>query len=560
MNFASSKFRRAVFLLTFIGVVLLLGAACTRDEALNSNLENEDGSQHEDHYVEGVLGNWGRLNPLFVDANPVDSDIARLVFAGLVRIASDGSVVSDMAYMPDVDESNTSYTFTLKKDLKWHDGTPVTSRDVFFTINQITGPDFRGSEQASLFWRNLEVEVPDARTIIFKLKAPFSPFLARFATIGILPEHLLRGLSGEDLFNAPFNAFPIGSGPYRINKVTSSSVHFLAWEDYHFGEPEMEKFQIRFYKDLSTALLDIEAKSIQSLYLRDFLSLEDYEKVVRLKGSALYDVQRSGALVLSLNIDKIGYFDDYRVRKAFSLVLDRARIAETVFFGRFNPSASFVVPDSWAYVSEEDVVTSEIGVTSSYQQNLKLANELLSDAGWREHPTTGIRINDENEEFNFIIRTDHDPAHSKLALEIAKHLELLGVRTSVATTPFSVLLRDFLLPGNYDAALIVIDPGADPDPYFFLHSSQTLFSGFNVSNFTSLSVDKLIERGRGYLETDVRSDVYRQLQELWRKEIPSIVLGYPTDTYIRPVGSPDLDRRIVFSSADRFFDIHLWPQ
>ena len=161
MNFAASKFRHAVFLLSFIGVILLVGSACTGGETLNSNLENEGGSQYEDRYVEGVLGNWGRLNPLFVDANPVDSDISRLVFAGLVRIASDGSVVSDMAYMPDVDEAKTSYTFTLKKDLKWHDGTPVTSRDVFFTIKQITGPDFRGSEQTNLFWRNLEIEVPD---------------------------------------------------------------------------------------------------------------------------------------------------------------------------------------------------------------------------------------------------------------------------------------------------------------------------------------------------------------------------------------------------------------
>ena len=97
-------------------------------------------------------------------------------------------------------------------------------------------------------------------------------------------------------------------------------------------------------------------------------------------------------------------------------------------------------------------------------------------------------------------------------------------------------------------------------PYRKQQYRQTLFSGFNVSNFTSLSVDKLIERGRGYVETDIRFDVYRQLQELWRKEIPSVVLGYPMDTYIRPVGSPDWDRKIVFSSADRFFDIHLWPQ
>ncbi|SVD01804.1 uncharacterized protein METZ01_LOCUS354658, partial [marine metagenome] len=136
MNFASSKFRRTVFLLSFLGVLLLVGTACTGDEELNSNLENENEGQYEDHYAEGVLGNWGRLNPLFIDANPVDSDIARLVFAGLVRIASDGTVVSDMAYIPDLDEAKTSYTFTLKQDLKWHDGTPVTSRDVFFTIKQ----------------------------------------------------------------------------------------------------------------------------------------------------------------------------------------------------------------------------------------------------------------------------------------------------------------------------------------------------------------------------------------------------------------------------------------
>ncbi len=555
MNLASTNFWRIACMLGFLCAILFSMNACSNQQVTVLNSSDEKVG----HYVEGILGNWGRLNPLFGDANPVDNDIARLVFAGLVRIASDGSVVSDMAYMPKIDKSRTVYTFTLKKDLKWHDGTSVTSRDVAFTIQQISDPDFRGSENISLVWRSVEVEVLDESTIVFQLEKPFSPFLARFATIGILPEHLLRGLSSEDLFNAPFNAFPVGSGPYRIDKVTPSGIHFSAWGNYHFGSPQMEKLEFRFYQNFSNALRDIEKQLINSFYIRGFLSLADYEKVSRLKNVELFNIHQSGALVLSLNIQRLGYFDDYRVRKAFSLVIDRSRIAETIFFGRFRPSVSFVAPYGWAYDPAQDLDEFLNNVGSSYQQDLKLAKQLLTDAGWHEHPTTGIRMNDKNEQFNFIIRTDHDPARSQLALEIAKHLELLGIRASVATTPFKVLLRDFLIPSNYDAALTVIDPGSDPDPYFFLHSSQILFSGLNISNFANLSVDKLIERGRDHMDTNIRLDVYGQLQELWNSEVPAIVIGYPMDTYIRPLGGPSSNGYIAFSSSDRFFDIHLWP-
>ena len=81
----------------------------------------------------------------------------------------------------------------------------------------------------------------------------------------------------------------------------------------------------------------------------------------------------------------------------------------------------------------------------------------------------------------------------------------------------------------------------------------------NISNFANLSVDKLIERGRDHMDTNIRLDVYGQLQELWNSEVPAIVIGYPMDTYIRPLGAPSSNGYIAFSSSDRFFDIHLWP-
>ena len=109
---------------------------------------------------------------------------------------------------------------------------------------------------------------------------------------------------------------------------------------------------------------------------------------------------------------------------------------------------------------------------------------------------------------------------------MADRIQALGIKATVVSTPFTVLLRDFLQERKYEAAIISWDQGPDPDPYDGWHSSQMGSAGLNLANFADAVADELIGLGRTRYDVAVRADAYRQFQDRWQELMPSIVLGY----------------------------------
>ncbi|MFN8619060.1 MAG: ABC transporter substrate-binding protein, partial [Dehalococcoidia bacterium] len=139
---AATSRRKVLLGAAFLVAVVAAGLAFVLRISGNDSVVLTGGSS----YVEGVSGTWQRVNPLFASANEVDADLTELVFAGLVRIGPDGQVLPDMAELPRITDDGRTYTFTLRKDLKWHDGQTVTSRDVAFTVRTLTSSDFGGDQ------------------------------------------------------------------------------------------------------------------------------------------------------------------------------------------------------------------------------------------------------------------------------------------------------------------------------------------------------------------------------------------------------------------------------
>jgi peptide/nickel transport system substrate-binding protein len=208
---------------------------------------------------------------------------------------------------------------------------------------------------------------------------------------------------------------------------------------------------------------------------------------------------------------------------------------------------SAIPPGSWAHAKEYDRT----------EQDLPTAKRLLEEAGWLPHPTSRILIR-EGQEFRFTIRTDNDPQRLAAANEIARELEALGIRANVASTTFSVLLRDFLQERKYDAAIAGWDQGPDPDPYSSWHSSQMGAAGLNIGNFADPVVDELISFGRTRTDLEVRKDAYRQFQEKWEELVPGVVLAYPRYTYIRRSSFDGELPAVLTTPSHRFADIHRW--
>ena len=155
-------------------------------------------------YTEGLIGSLSRLNPVLDIHNLVDQDINRLLYNSLIRFDDRGLPQAELAESWGISIDARVYNFSLRTDALWHDGQPVTSADVIFTIDMIRGPDLPIPEDIRAMWSEIEVIALDDYTLQFQLPEPFAPFLD-YLTFGILPSHYFPGISPEGLVDDPFN-------------------------------------------------------------------------------------------------------------------------------------------------------------------------------------------------------------------------------------------------------------------------------------------------------------------------------------------------------------------
>jgi peptide/nickel transport system substrate-binding protein len=332
-----------------------------------------------------------------------------------------------------------------------------------------------------------------------------------------------------------------------LESLSSVEARLVANEDYHLGRPAIDAVVMRFFPDYPTAQRELEAGTIDGLLVRDDLSSEELQELSDVAGLSVDMLPRAAHVLLYLNNEQVALFSDERVREALSLAIDREAIVDAAFEGLAIASSSVVAPGTWAYAPEFDNI----------EPDTQRALELLTEAGWVPDPTTGILVNG-GAEFRITIRTDSDSRRVAIATTIKEQLEPLGIRISVASTTFAVLRRDFLQERNYEAAVAGWDQGADPDPYPAWHSSQATELGGNFANYADVVADRLIQAGRTSLDLNVRLDSYRQFQDVWPEETPSVILAYPQYAFIHSSSLVPAELGVLFTPADRFAEIHRW--
>jgi len=528
----------------FLGVV----AIATLGFILANPLDSSPEEQREQRYVEAIVGSPDRVNPLFAPFRETDADLASLVFSGLTRLGPEGRIFPDLAESWEISEDGLSYTFKLRRDVTWDDrGVAFTAEDAVFTYELLADPDLPTDPALRQLWRQVSCDAPDEFTLICDLPEPFAPFLA-YTTIGLLPKHILEGMTAAEIFDSPFNQAPVGTGPFRLPTLNQAEAILRANPTYYGERPAIDEIEFRFFPNPSTAAAALSRGEVQGLLLGPSASQEDFDLLTSTEGLRLHTANGTAYTVLFLNNSQPP-FDNKALRDAVALSINVDDIISKLLGGRAVRADSPMVPGTWAYNPQLE----------PQPRDLEKARELLEEAGWKTIDD-GARQK-EGKELRISLLTDKDPLRRNIAEEIANQLAEVGIQ--VATAPQGASdLREKLHEHQYQAAIFGWDPAADPDldpdPYPVWHSSQVEPEGGNIAGYQNEDADRLIEEARQTTDLDRRQALYFTFQQKFLEDVPSVLLYNPVFTYFVAAEVQNIELGTLFQISSRFANATQW--
>lgn len=483
-------------------------------QPLFTTLANLTGKVIKPLYVEALVGEPQTFNPLF-SKTEAEKEINSLVFRGLMKISDKGEPVPDLAEKFEI-KDGTSYTFKLKKNLKWQDGVAFSADDVIYTI-QIGQNSIYQSEIEETF-RDVTVSKVDNQTINFKLKEPFAPFLSAL-TVGIVPKHI------------PLNSYrPIGTGSFRFVEIKKTDVVLE-------GQKVRVKFQ--FYPNTQTAITALKLGQVHGLpnYRSQDFDVNQW-KNFKLKSSVL-DYQQ----VMAFFNLKDDILKEKPVRQALAFATPKNQILINSA-GKKGKAAVNSLPN---------LLNLQNNAAEKYPLNLEKAASLLANSGWVMKD--GVRFKD-NKRLSLTITTLDSPDFIDTAVKMRNSFKQIGVDAEVVIIS-GMELRNQVVP-NRDFAILVTSQSLDPDPdqYVLWHTTQTKQA--NISGIATAKIDKLLEDGRKTLDPKVRAEKYQEFTRIILDESPAIFLYYPQFNWIVSKRIENINLADFHEPIDRFKSIDSW--
>jgi ABC-type transport system substrate-binding protein len=390
-----------------------------------------------------------------------------------------------------------TYVFHLHRGVTFHDGRPLTSRDVKWTFDSLLKGKIRSTKAAA--YRPVDhIDTPDDATVVFHLKQPFATLLWNVSdgAIGIVPYG-----SGDEI-----SRHPIGSGPFRFVSAEPDKEVIIERNDNYWGlKAHLKRVRFAVTPDINTRALELRKGSadvaVSSLSGDMILALERESnlEILRAPGTVL------GYLAFNTREPAL---KDVRVRQAMAYAIDREMIIHYLLRDFARPAYSLLPPESWAYN----------GDVPHYDYNPDRARQLLDQAGYPA--VNGVR-------FHLTMKTSTDESPRLVAAVLQQQLRQIGIALDIRTFEFATFLSD-IMRGNYQLhTLRWVGGNEDPDMFeYVFHSAKFSPQGGNRTYYASPRVDALIDQARGEADQNARKQTYAEIQRILAEDLPYINLWY----------------------------------
>ena len=490
-------------------------------------------------YTEGFVGQPVYINPVIASSD-VDKAIVRLVFSNLGDIADTIATSSD----------GRTWNVRLKEQLRWQDGSKLTSDDVIFTVQKIQDSESRSPLFDS--WQGAGAQRISELEVQFSLINPYSFFTETLKILYILPKHIFSEVPPANWRLSDYNLKPVGSGPFKFDGYEKRPDGFITkyrlspWETHAGGVPLIGSFDFMFFSQKPDILEAFNSGKIDGFAGLDPEQIADIKRpyeTVRYTMPSYY--------AAFLNQNKSIPLKDIEVRKALSTSLDRYAIIQTALEG-FGTEAVGPIPKGTPYFLEfpEEDISSSTAIASDEPDSPGCK---MGDGGIREKTVKNTKIPLELTiavpQIEFLTRTSH---------LLVRTWGELGIKVNLSIFPIDDIGNSILKNRDYEILLFGNVLSKSYDLFSFWHSSQRFYPGLNLSLYNNKKADSLIESIRQVDDKKERESQFHELQKIIKADHPATFLYSPDFIYVSSKNLRGVDPRLIMETGDRFVGAQYW--
>jgi len=442
------------------------------------------------------------------------------MFDQLLREPSPGQFVPGLATRWEVNPAADEYTFYLRQDVKFHDGTPFNAEAVKYTFDRIVNPDLRSQLALSLIGPYDSSTVVDPYTIRVKFKSGYAPFLDSVSQ----PFLSIVSPTAAQRLGADFGTNPVGTGPFKFDSYqTDNQVRMIKNPDYawapsvyrHSGPPYLDAIAWRIISDPATRVAALKAGEVHVI---DDLPLQNYAE---LQGNSAYQiiegVMAGSGYSMMINVTRPPT-DDVKVRQAMAWATDKTGIIRSTWNGLFAPACSVLTSITFGY----DPATCQ-----AYTYDPARAAALLDEAGWRLDGDVRKKSGEELV-IKLYYRADQ-PVNVSQATFIQASWQQVGIK---------VELNGLAQAGYFDAVRRGDHnmqpwwgPATDPDVVRQYYHSRNADAGTNRSRYKDAQMDRMIDEAAAFTDVERRKQAYAGIQKKALDEAIMIFIADSKNVY-----------------------------
>jgi len=502
--------------------------------------------------VEGIVGIPRFINPALA-ITKADQDTVALIYSGLLKINPEGELIPDLAEKVTLSEDGKTYHIIVRKGLTFHDDTPLTARDVIYTIKLVQDKDLKSPLGGN--WNDVTLVEINEYELNVILPEPYTPFIENF-TLGIMPQHIWSNLPIEQLPFSQHNTEPVGSGPFSIKQVKRDasgliSGYSLKPESHNQNNSNLSGIELRFFQNedlLHKAFLNNEINS--TIYL----PLGAISELTKIDGVRVLTLPLPRIFAIFFNQNRSTALRDQAARKALSLSIDRERIVNEVLLGYGIPTTMPILSDSNELKLDGTVAKN----SSDFSQ--EAAQQVLSNGGWAKN-SSGIwqkKIGQSTETLSITLKTSNSDFFNKVVNIIAENWAELGIEVQIEQYEQTGLVQSVIRTRDFQALLFGLDMNRTQDLYPFWHSSQKDDPGLNIAQYTNIAVDRLLEQTRTSQDKAQQQQFLAEINTTITEEVPAIFLFSTSLAYVVKENIITTPMHTLGKPSDRFMNATNW--